>query len=178
LGRRNLNPKYLLELKNRAEKALNQDPPDGLAAFTAAWALWEAVRLRMLILACKRVGWTVEQAQASLKDQLINTPRFMELYAIISGQESWESSLPIPARRLWPDLLTAAELRRRIIDGSTRIGEEKLQKYSWSILRFINRLRQHSVGDPLEKLPKRSRRTRTDESLQERLRQVLGPQDH
>jgi hypothetical protein len=50
------HPKYLLELKSRAERALNQDPPDGLTAFTAAWALWEAVRKRILVLACKREG--------------------------------------------------------------------------------------------------------------------------
>ena len=173
-----MNPKYLLELKSRAEKALNQDPPDGLTAFSAAWTLWEAVRLRMLVLACKREGWTVEQAQEALRGHRLDNARFLELFERICGRGPWEATLPIPARRLWPDMLAATELRRRIIDGSTRIGEESLLKYSWVILRFINRLRQHPTGDPLHRQPGRSRKTRTDESLEERISDLRSRQQN
>jgi len=163
------NPKYLLELKNRAEKALNADPPDGLSGLTSAWTLWEAVRKRVLSLACKREGWTVEQARDALADERINTDRFVELYTAITRGGSWEESMPMVAQRLWPDVLEAGELRRRIVNGSTRTGDENLQKSAWDVLRFINRLREHPLGDPLKELPKRAKKTLSDESLRERL---------
>ncbi len=164
------HPKYLLELKSRAERALNQDPPDGLTAFTAAWALWEAVRKRILVLACKREGWTVEQARESLPSEAINQKQFLKLYTAVSDGETWEESLPMAAGALWADILEAMEVRLRIINGSSRIGEDNLQRYAWSVLRFINRLRDHQLGDPLKELPKRSRKTLSDESLEKRLK--------
>ena len=168
------NPKYLLELKNRAERALNADPPDGLSGLTSAWTLWEAVRKRVLSLACKREGWTVEQAREALADERINTDRFVELYTAITLGGSWEESMPMVAQRLWPDVLEAGELRRRIVNGSTRTGDENLQKSAWDVLRFINRLREHPLGDPLKELPKRSKKTLSDESLRERLAEADG----
>jgi len=168
------NPKYLLELKNRAERALNADPPDGLSGLTSAWTLWEAVRKRVLSLACKREGWTVEQAREALADERINTDRFVELYTAITLGGSWVESMPMVAQRLWPDVLEAGELRRRIVNGSTRTGDENLQKSAWDVLRFINRLREHPLGDPLKELPKRSKKTLSDESLRERLAEADG----
>jgi hypothetical protein len=168
------NPKYLLELKNRAEKALNADPPDGLSGLTSAWTLWEAVRKRILSLACKREGWTVEQARDALADERINTERFVELYTAITRGSSWKESMPMVAQRLWPDVLEAGELRRRIVNGSTRTGDENLQKSAWDVLRFINRLREHPLGDPLKELPKRAKKTLSDESLMDRLAEEDG----
>ncbi|UCF31267.1 MAG: hypothetical protein JSV26_02260 [bacterium] len=164
------HPKYLLALKTRAEKALNQDPPDGLTAFTAAWALWEAVRKRLLVLACKREGWTVEQAREALPSEAINQKNFLKLYTAVTGGGTWEESMPMAAGALWPEILEAMEVRLRIINGSSRIGEDSLQRHAWSILRFINRLREHRLGDPLKELPKRSRKTLSDESLEKRLK--------
>lgn len=168
------NPKYLLELKNRAERALNADPPDGLSGLTSAWTMWEAVRKRILSLACKREGWTVEQARDALFEERINTERFVELYRAITLGGSWEGSLPLAARRMWPDVLEAGDLRRRIVNGTTRTGDENLQKSAWDVLRFINRLREHPLGDPLKELPKRAKKTLSDESLVERLMQTDG----
>ncbi|UCG39008.1 MAG: hypothetical protein JSV00_01880 [bacterium] len=167
------NPKYLMELKSRAEKALNTDPPDGLTALTAAWALWEAVRRRILVLACKREGWTVQQARDALSEERLDNKRFARLFSVITSGESWEDSLPLSAGKLWPGVLEAVQLRRRIIYGTSRIGEENLQRTAWNVLRFVNRLRDHPLGDPLKKLPRRSRKTRSDESLRERLGAVL-----
>ena len=159
------NPKYLLELKNRAERALNTEPPDGLTAFSVAWALWEAVRRRMLILACKREGWTGEQARDALMDERIDNTRFVELFSAITLGSVWEDSLPLAARKLWPGILKAVELRKRIIHGTSRIGDENLQRTAWNVLRFVNRLHEHPLGDPLKKLPKKTEKTLSDESL-------------
>ena len=164
------NPKYLLELKTRAERALNSDPPDGLTGFTVAWALWEAVRRRMLILACKREGWTVEQAHDALMVERVDNARFVELYSAITDGSLWKDSLPLAAKRLWPRILKAVDLRKRIIHGTSRIGEENLQRTAWNVLRFINRLHEHPLGDPLKELPKRSRKIRSDRSLRERIK--------
>ncbi len=166
------NPKYLLELKNRAEKALNADPPDGLSGLTSAWTMWEAVRKRILTLACKREGWTVEQAKDALADERINTGRFIELYLAITGGDPWVDSIPLAARKKWPDILEAGVLRRRIVNGTTRTGDENLQKAAWDVLRFINRLRDHPLGDPLKELPRRARKTLSDESLLDRLEEA------
>lgn len=162
--------KYLLELKSRAESALNAEPPDGLTAFSVSWALWESVRRRILVLACKKEGWTVDQARQALMEERIDNSRFLEIFSIVTGIGSWEESLPLAARKLWPEMLTAVDLRKRIIHGTTRIGEENLQRTAWSVLRFINRLHEHPLGDPLKKLPGRSRKTLTDESLREAIR--------
>ena len=81
----------------------------------------------------------------------------------------WEDSLPLEALQLWPDILKAVDLRKRIIHGTSRIGEESLQRTAWNVLRFVNRLHEHPLGDPLRKLPKRAKRTLSDESLRERL---------
>ena len=164
------NPKYLLELKNRAERALNTEPPDGLTAFSVAWALWEAVRRRMLILACKREGWTGEQARDALMDERIDNTRFVELFSEITLGSVWEDSLPLAARKLWPGILKAVELRKRIIHGTSRIGDENLQRTAWNVLRFVNRLHEHPLGDPLKKLPKKTKKTLSDESLRERIK--------
>ena len=164
------NPKYLLELKTRAERALNTEPPDGLTGFSIAWALWEAVRRRILVLTCKREGWTVEQARDALMAERIDNSRFIELYSSITLGDSWEDSLPLAARKLWPGILKAVDLRKRIIHGTSRIGEESLQRTAWKVLRFINCLHEHPLGDPLKKLPKRTRKTQSDESLKERLK--------
>ena len=164
------NPKYLLELKNRAERALNTEPPDGLTAFSVAWALWEAVRRRMLILACKREGWTGEQARDALMDERIDNTRFVELFSAITLGSVWENSLPLAARKLWPGILKAVELRKRIIHGTSRIGDENLQRTAWNVLRFVNRLHEHPLGDPLKKLPKKTKKTLSDESLRERIK--------
>ena len=163
------NPKYLQELKSGAERALNAEPPDGLTAFSVAWALWEAVRRRMLILACKREGWTVEQARNALMDERIDNVRFVELFSAITAGSVWEDSLPLAARKLWPGILKAVELRKRIIHGTSRIGDENLQRTAWNVLRFVNRLHEHSLGDPLKKLPKKTKKTLSDGSLKERL---------
>jgi hypothetical protein len=160
------NPKYLLELKKRAEKALNSEPPDGLTAFTTSWTLWEAVRRRMLILACKREGWTVQQARDSLLEERIDNSRFVLLYKSIS-KGGWIDSLPIAAQKLWPGILRSVQLRRRIIHGTSRIGEENLQRSAWNILRFVNLLRDHPLGDPLKKLPGKSKKLHSDDSLRE-----------
>jgi hypothetical protein len=164
------NPKYLLELKRRAERALNNEPPDGLTAFSLSWALWEAVRRRILVLACKREGWTVEQARDALMEERIDNPRFVELFSAITMGEMWENSLPLAAKKLWPAILKAVDLRKRIIHGTSRIGEENLQRTAWNVLRFVNRLYEHPLGDPLRKLPKRTRKTLSDDSLRERLK--------
>ena len=164
------NPKYLLELKNRAERALNTEPPDGLTAFSVAWGLWEAVRRRMLILACKREGWTGEQARDALMDERIDNTRFVELFSVITLGSVWEDSLPLAARKLWPGILKAVELRKRIIHGTSRIGDENLQRTAWNVLRFVNRLHEHPLGDPLKKLPKKTKKTLSDESLRERIK--------
>lgn len=164
------NPKYLIQLKNRAERALNTEPPDGLTAFSVAWALWEAVRRRMLILACKREGWTVEQARHALMEERIDNSRFVELFAAITVGDVWEDSLPLAARKLWPGIVKAVDLRKRIIHGTTRIGEENLQRTAWNVLRFVNRLHEHPLGDPLEKLPRRTKKTLSDGSLKDRLK--------
>ncbi len=163
------NPKYLLELKNRTERALNAEPPDGLTAFSVSWALWEAVRRRILVLACKREGWTVEQARYALMEERIDNRRFIELFSAITLGEVWEESLPLEALQLWPDILKAVDLRKRIIHGTSRIGEESLQRTAWNVLRFVNRLHEHPLGDPLRELPKRTKKTLSDESLRERL---------
>jgi hypothetical protein len=131
--------------------------------------MWEAVRRRVLVLACKREGWTVEQAHDVLKGERINNERFEQLYSAITDGDRWEDSLPLAADSLWKEILQAVELRKRIINGSSRIGEESLQRYSWSVLRFVNRLREHPSGDPLKALPKRSRKTRSIESLTEKI---------
>lgn len=164
------NPKYLLELKNRAERALNTEPPDGLTAFSVAWTLWEAVRRRMLILACKREGWTGEQARDALMDERIDNTRFVELFSAITLGSVWEDSLPLAARKLWPGILKAVELRKRIIHGTSRIGDENLQRTAWNVLRFVNRLHEHPLGGPLKKLPKKTKETLSDESLKERIK--------
>ncbi len=163
------NPKYLIELKNRAERALNAEPPDGLTAFSVAWALWEAVRRRVLVLACKREGWTVEQARDALMEERISNPRFVELFSVITMGNMWEESLPLAAKKLWPGILKAVDLRKRIIHGTSRIGEENLQRTAWNVLRFVNRLHEHPLGDPLRNLPKRTRKTLSDSSLLRRL---------
>jgi len=163
------NPKYLLELKSRAESALNAEPPDGLTAFTVSWALWEAVRRRMLVLTCKREGWTVEQAREVLINERIDNSRFIDLFSSITQGDQWEESLPFTAQKLWPRILKAVDLRKRIIHGTSRIGEENLQRTAWNVLRFVNRLHEHPLGDPLKKLPKRSRKTRSDTSLKKRI---------
>ena len=163
------NPKYLLELKNRAERALNAEPPDGLTAFSVAWALWEAVRRRILVLACKRQGWTVEQARDALMEERISNPRFVELFSAITLGTKWEESLPLAAKKLWPDILNAVDLRKRIIHGTSRIGEDNLQRTTWNVLRFVNRLHEHPLGNPLRKLPKKTKKTLSDESLRDRL---------
>ncbi len=162
------NPKYLLELKNRAEKALNSDPPDGLTAFTTSWTLWEAVRRRMLILACKREGWTVEQARNTLAEERIDNARFVLLYTAISRQD-WVDSLPMAAGKQWAGILKSVQLRKRIIHGTSRIGEESLQRNAWNVLRFVNLLRDHPLGSPLKKLPGRTRQVLSDSSLQDRI---------
>jgi hypothetical protein len=163
------NPKYLLELKSRAERALNAEPPDGLTAFPVSWALWEAIRRRILVLACKREGWTVEQARYALMEERIDNRRFIELFSAITLGEVWDESLPLEALQLWPDILKAVDLRKRIIHGTSRIGEESLQRTAWNVLRFVNRLHEHPLGDPLRELPKRTKKTLSDESLRERL---------
>jgi len=162
-------PKFLLELKTRVENALNSDPPDGLTAFSLSWSLWEAVRRRVLVLACKREGWTVQQARNALMKERIDNSRFLELYSAITRGSSWEESLPLAAVRLWPSILKAVELRKRIIHGTSRIGEENLQRTAWNVLRFINRLRDHPLGDPLKNLPGSIRRTCLDGDLKERI---------
>ena len=162
------NPKYLLELKKRTEKALNSVPPDGLTAFATSWTLWEAVRRRMLILACKRGGWTVQQARGALVDERIDNSRFVLLYKCISGG-GWIDSLPIAAQKLWPDILRSVRLRKRIIHGTSRIGEDSLQRSAWNVLRFINLLRDHPLGNPLKKLPGKSRKLLSDDSLKEQI---------
>ena len=164
------NPKYLLELKSRAERALNTEPPDGLTAFSVSWALWEAVRRRILVLTCKREGWTVEQARNALMEERIDNSRFVELYLAITLGDIWEDSLPLAARKLWPGILEAVDLRKRIIHGTSRIGEENLQRTAWKVLRFVNRLHEHPLGDPLKNLPKRTKKTLSDESLRDRLK--------
>jgi hypothetical protein len=166
------DPKYLLELKIRAEKALNSEPPDGLAGFAAAWTLWEAVRRRMLILACKREGWTVQQAHDALTDESIDNPRFVRLYEIITSGQKWEESLPLPAGKIWPTVSDAVHLRNRIIYGTSRAGDIKLQRTTWKILRFVDLLRDHPLGNPLKELPKKSRKIHPDESLAEILRKI------
>ena len=95
------NPKYLLELKSRAERALNIEPPDGLTGFSVSWALWEAVRRRILVLACKREGWTVEQARDALMEERIDNPRFVQLFSAITVGDNWEDTLPLAAKKLW-----------------------------------------------------------------------------
>ncbi len=167
-----MNPKYLLELKTRTEKALNEDPPDGLMAITASWALWEAVRRRILVLACKREGWTVGQAQKALESERINNERFVQLFEVIYKNSKWEDSLPIVAKRLWPGIIRITDLRRRIINGTTRIGDTRLQKYAWDVLRFINSLREHPLGDPLKELPRISKKTKSDRSLKNRIKKA------
>lgn len=162
------NPKYLLELKKRAEKALNSEPPDGLTAFATSWTLWEAVRRRMLMLACKREGWTVQQARDSLVDERIDNSSFVLLYKSIS-EGGWIDSLPIGAQKLWPGILRSVKLRKRIIHGTSRIGEESLQRSAWNVLRFIDLLRDHPLGNPLKKLPGKSRKILSDSSLRERI---------
>lgn len=164
------NPKYLQELKKRAEIALNSDPPDGLTAFSVSWALWEAVRRRILVLACKREGWTVDQAKDALMEERIDNTRFVELFTSITAGGDWEESLPISARKLWPGILGAVDLRKRIIHGTSRIGEENLQRTTWNVLRFVNRLHEHPLGDPLKRLPSRTKKELSDESLRERLK--------
>jgi len=160
------NPKYLLELKKRAEKALNSEPPDGLTAFATSWTLWEAVRRRMLILACKHEGWTVQQARDALLEERIDNSRFALLYKSIS-KGGWIDSLPIAAQKLWPGILRSVQLRRRIIHGTSRIGEESLQRSAWNVLRFVNLLRDHPLGNPLKKLPGKSKKLLSDDSLRE-----------
>jgi len=159
------NPKYLLELKIRAENALNSEPPDGLTGFTTAWTLWEAIRLRVLIRACKREGWTAKQAQDVFTKEHIDDQRFVQLYEIITSGQRWEHSLPIAAGRIWPRLLATEHLRQRIVHGTTRIGEEKLQRAAWNILRFVDGLRDHPLGNPLKELPRKSGKIRSDENL-------------
>ena len=164
------NPKYLLELKIRAQNALNSEPPDGLTGFAAAWTLWEAVRRRMLILACKSEGWTVEQAQNALAEESIDNPRFIQLYENITSGQPWEESLPFSAGEIWPALSEAVHLRNRIIQGTSRIGDVQLQRTAWKVLRFVNLLRDHPLGNPMKELPKKSRKVHSDESL----RTILG----
>ncbi len=164
------NPKYLLELKTRAERALNTEPPDGLTAFSVSWALWEAVRRRILVLACKREGWTVEQARDALIEERIDNHRFVELFSAITMGDVWDESLPLAARKLWPGILKAVDLRKRIIHGTSRIGEESLQRTAWNVLRFVGRLHEHPLGDPLKRLPKRTKKILSDKSLRERIK--------
>lgn len=161
------DPKYLLELKSRAEKALNSEPPDGLSGFTQALTFWEAVQRRILILACKREGWTVRQASDSLPEKIIDQNLFLRLYDGITSGRKWEESLPFPAENIWPAVSRTANLKKRIIQGTSRIGDPALQAAAWKILRFVDLLRDHPLGDPLKELPKRARKTRTDESLRE-----------
>jgi len=161
------NPKYLLELKTRAEKALNSEPPDGLAGFTLTWTFWEAVQRRMLILACKREGWTVAQADKSLVPVRYDNRSFTRLYKTITSGQNWEESLPLPARKIWPAISQAMTLRERIIHGTSRTGDIRLQAAAWKILHFADLLRDHPLGDPFKELPNRARKTRTDESLRE-----------
>lgn len=168
------NPKYLLELKIRAQKALNSEPPDGLTGFAAAWTLWEAIRRRMLILACKREGWTVGQAQDALAEESIDNPRFIQLYEIITSGQTWERSLPFSAGKIWPALSEAVHLRNRVIQGTSRIGDVQLQRTAWNILRFVDLLRDHPLGNPLKELPKKSRKIHSDESLRAILRNKAG----
>ena len=111
----------------------------------------------------------MDQARDALSAERINTEHFLRLYGSVTGGDVWEKSMPLAARRLWAEVLEAMELRRRILNGSSRIGEDKLQRYAWVVLRFINRLREHHLGDPLKELPKRTRKTRSDESLKKRL---------
>ncbi len=168
------HPKYLLGLKIRAESALNAEPPDGLTGFALAWTLWEAVRRRMLYLACKREGWSVEQAGEALLPERIDNARFEELYRAITAGDLWDGSLPLAARKLWPSVLKAADLRKRIIHGRSRIGEENLRRVAWSVLRFVTRLQDHPLGDPLRELPRRSRKTKSDRSLRDRIGEAGG----
>jgi len=164
------DPKYLIELKCRAERALNAERPDGLTAFSVAWALWEAIRRRILILACMREGWTVDQARIVLMEERIDNDRFTALYSAITLGNQWEDSLPLAAKKMWPGILKAVKLRKRIIHGTSRIGEENLQRTAWSVLRFVSCLHEHPLGDPLKRLPKRTSKNFSDESLRKRVK--------
>jgi hypothetical protein len=161
------DPKYLLEMKIRAENALNSAPPDGLTGFTAAWTLWEATRRRILVLACKREGWTVQQALDALADERIDNHRFICLFKIITSGQDWEESLPPSAAKIWPAVSEAVSLRKRIIHGKSRIGDVMLQRTAWKVLRFVDLMRDHPLGDPMKELPKKSRKIHSDESLKD-----------
>jgi hypothetical protein len=161
------DPKYLRQLKVRAEKALNSEPPDGLAGFAASWMLWEAVRRRVLFLVCKREGWTLQQAYEALAQERIDNDRFLRLFEILSPGQRWEESLPLPAARIWPAILAAVDLRKRIIHGTSRVRDLKLQQTAWKVLKFVDLLRDHPLGNPMKELPKRTTKTRPDESLRE-----------
>ncbi len=157
------DPKYLHELKIRAENALNSEPPDGLTGFTTAWTLWDAIKLRVLILACEREGWSAKQARDALTKEPIDQQRFLTLYETITSGQPWERSLPIPAVRIWPGLAAAEQLRRRIIHGTTRVGEERLQRTAWKVLRFVDVLRDHPLGNPMRELPGKSGKPGSEE---------------
>jgi hypothetical protein len=102
-------------------------------------------------------------------EERIDNTRFMELFSAVTLGSVWERSLPLAARKLWPRILKAVDLRKRIIHGTSRIGEENLQRTAWNVLRFVNCLHEHPLGDPLKKLPKKTKKTRSDRSLRERI---------
>ena len=111
---------------------------------------------------------SVQQAKDALLEERIDNARFVVLYKSISDV-GWIDSLPIAARKLWPGILRSVRLRRRMIHGTSRIGEESLQRSAWNVLRFINLLRDHPLGNPLKKLPGKSKKLHSDESLRERI---------
>jgi len=181
-----MNPKTiekLLELADRTER----NRYDPWVPFSLRWIAWEALRTRIIVIACRFRGWKMEDAYNVIgRKRISSNEAFKKCLKLILGR----SPFPLPngsPRQAW-DVLQKIELvRHRLFHGYKTVNPEIIIAAS----KFLSKLLRnheiifgsieaqygkgisHRIGDVLIRNPSAGKKIPIKRSVSE-LKKVVG----
>ncbi|HAP67085.1 MAG TPA: hypothetical protein DCQ99_04620 [Nitrospinae bacterium] len=160
-------PSYLIKLKEIAKNNLEKEPE---VAFMVSWILWEAIRSRLLLLQCKKRGWSLKDAgEVIALKKISNNENFKKAFKSIVGINFLEA-VSTHCKNNWHILTEIEEIRHRIFHGGVSISPKDLACITQFILNYIDGLKsnqedKNDLGDPF----KREKKTKISKNKDELL---------
>lgn len=96
-----------------AAEGVAQSQPHPIPMFLLSWTAWEAMRTRFLRLCIKRMGWTIKDANAVIRD-LKSSSMESAARVMVDLDMTHPSQWPGRSGRVWRKLLEVQRVRHRL----------------------------------------------------------------
>ena len=112
-----------------AAETVAESQPHPTSMFLLSWTAWEALRTRFLRLVIKRMGWTIKDADAVIRDLKISSMESAAKVMVGLGM-THPSQWPSRSGRVWRKLLEVQLVRHRLARGFDAIDPRLIRSCS------------------------------------------------